>query len=379
LFRSWRFYGIQLLFGFFLAFLGCRASEASALGVIEPYLLYSGNREEMTLAWRLPDVEKAALQWGTELSYSAGQATLSRRGEEPVQSHTMGNLEPGTRYLYRLNAGSETYQGSFITAPLPDTSDTTFFVYGDSRSHPEVHDRLAAAVVSDISRHPGSQTLVLHAGDLVNNGLSRSSWMTDVFDARYRNIRRLMALVPFVVSRGNHEGNARLFSRFFPYPYEGGRYWSLDYGPVHIAVVDLYTDFGPGSHQLAWLAEDLSSTNRPWKILIMHEPGWSAGHHENNAKVKAVIHPMALAHGVDVVFNGHNHYYARALVNGIYYITTGGGGAPLYDPQDGRPYVERAEKSHHYCRVSVAGDDLKLEAIGIDGDIIDTLVIRNVQ
>ena len=37
---------------------------------------------------------------------------------------------------------------------------------------------------------------------------------------------------------GNHEGPATLFVKYFPYPFVGGRYWSFDYGPIHVTVVD---------------------------------------------------------------------------------------------------------------------------------------------
>jgi hypothetical protein len=42
------------------------------------------------------------------------------------------------------------------------------------------------------------------------------------------------------------------------------------------------------------------------------------------------------------VFGGHNHYYACAEVNGVIYITTGGGDAPLITPDPSYPNVVTA-------------------------------------
>ena len=125
--------------------------------------------------------------------------------------------------------------------------------------------------------------------------------------------------------RGNHEGSGGLFLKYFPYLYEpGGFYWSFDYGPAHIAVIDQYIDYSPGSTQYTWLENDLTSSTKKWKFLVFHEPGWSAGGHNNNTAVQNYIQPLAVETGVDIIFTGHNHYYARATVDGIQHITPEG-------------------------------------------------------
>ena len=61
---------------------------------------------------------------------------------------------------------------------------------------------------------------------------------------------------------GNHEGSANLFRTFFPFPYlsDSASFWSWDYGPLHITVVDEFADFVNGSTQLRWIEADLRST-----------------------------------------------------------------------------------------------------------------------
>ena len=81
----------------------------------------------------------------------------------------------------------------------------------------------------------------------------------------------------------------------------------------------------------------------------------------------------------DVLFSGHNHFYERSKYNGVHYIVTGGGGAPLHtpiSPPDPLHNVgqEKAAKARHYCRVDVpASGALHLTVREEDGTPIEEL------
>jgi len=109
-------------------------------------------------------------------------------------------------------------------------------------------------------------------------------------------------------------------------------YYSFDYGPVHITVIDQETDYLPGSQQYNWIVNDLSATDKLWKIAVFHKPGWSAGGgHSNSKNVQNYLQPLFEKYGVSFAICGHNHYYSRAVINGVQHITTGGGGMILTD------------------------------------------------
>jgi hypothetical protein len=77
-----------------------------------------------------------------------------------------------------------------------------------------------------------------------------------------------------------------------------------------------------------------------------------------------------------MVFNGHDHIYERSLRNGIWYIVTGGGGAPLYDVnQNPNPYQVYAEKTLHFCKLLIDGEQVTFEMIRADGTVGDSIVI----
>jgi hypothetical protein len=79
---------------------------------------------------------------------------------------------------------------------------------------------------------------------------------------------------------------------------------------------------------------------------------------------------------VDIVFNGHDHHYERSLNNDIWYIVTGGGGAPLRAVnQRPNPYQIYAETTLHFCKLQINGAQLTFEMIRADGTVGDTFIM----
>jgi hypothetical protein len=351
------------------------SAELPPLMAKGPYLIFAGDNTRMQVHWQLIWTETSTIQWGTDTTYSLGSEVTTEYGADHQHTCTIDGLEPGVKHYYRVIVGDTTYTGSFFAAPPGDAVATKFLAYGDTRTYPADHDIVAGAIVSAYQSDPALQSVVLSVGDLVSDGDVESDWDTEFFDAAYANIQTMLANVPYQAAMGNHEGSGVLFTKYFPYPFVGGRYWSFDYGPAHFAVVDQYTSYGPGSAQLTWLEADLASTAKPWKFIYLHEPGWSAGNHPNNTAVQNYIQPLCETYGVPVIFAGHNHYYARAVVNNVHHITTGGGGAPLYDPDPGYPNVVATAKAYHYCKVEVEGGVMEFQAFAYTGALIDSFTV----
>ncbi len=340
-----------------------------------PHLIYNGNNTQMTVLWQTTVNGTSKISWGPDTSFSSGTESVSEMSSDHLFRHILTGLNPGQRYYYRVELSDRTATGSFVAAPA-ENDRTTLFLYGDTRTDPAAHDRVAAEMVSTYLANPALQGIVLHAGDLVTDGEILQDWDNELFNPLYPNLSRLLSEVPFQAVIGNHEGNGVLYSTFFPYPFLNGRYWSFDYGVVHVTVVDQYSLPGGGisSEQLVWIAADLAATTKPWKIILLHEPGWSAGVHPNNVSVQVNIQPLAKQYGATVVA-GHNHYYARAVVDGVNHITTGGGGAPLYTPVLPSPQVVTAEMTYHFCTIEAKADTLLFKAVRTDGSYIETFTL----
>ncbi len=342
----------------------------------QPYLVPDVDPGTMRVLWQARDTEPGLVEWGLDASCSLGSAETAEYGEEHQHACTLPALAPGLRYHYRVTYAGEVFADSFPAPPAPADARISLLAYGDTRSYPADHDAVASWMLADAETGDPRPCLVLNVGDMVSLGTSEMVWDLELFSPAYPHILRLLGSLPMYTAVGNHEQAGPLFARYFPYQFVGARYWSFDRGPVHVVVVDQYADYSPGSAQLAWIESDLAGTTRPWRFLLLHEPGWSAGGgHDNEVAVQQYLQPLCQQYGVQIVFGGHNHYYARAVVDGVQHVTTGGGGAPLYDPEPDQPYVVASASAYHFCRIDIDGPRLSFAALGED-TVLDTFTIR---
>jgi hypothetical protein len=341
-----------------------------------PYLLYPGENNKMLILWQLKETKSCFVEWGTDTTYSAGQSTTQETGASHIHKILLTGLNPETKYYYRVVCDTVyVKKGDFITGANPSSAKVSFYAYGDTRSYPDIHDSVAKAVLNSISANPASQTFIISSGDMVSNGDNEDDWDNQFFAPEYGNLQKMLATLPYLSTMGNHEGQGLLFAKYFPYPMfvNGQYYYSFDYGPVHFTVIDQFDNYKPGSAQYNWLVNDFSTSTKPWKILVLHKPGWTAGGgHSNSSDVQNYIQPLCVQYGVQFVVAGHNHYYARASVNGVQHITTGGGGAPLYNPNPNKDSIVKVDKSYHYCRFDIDNDTLTFTAVRSDGSVIET-------
>ena len=346
-----------------------------------PYFIYKGDNTEYQILWQLTETMDCKLEWGTSISYSDGSVTTTEYGSDHQHTYIFQNLTPGTKYYYRVTVDSLEYTGSFNSAPVEDVDSLKFLVYGDNRSYPENHDKVAKQIVNLFKSDPQYQSIIMNVGDMVSNGEAEEDWDTQFFDPQYENIQKLFGSMALQSARGNHEGNGNLLKKYYPYPYVKNFYWSFDYGPAHFVIIDQYSPYGVGSTQYNWYKNDIETTNKKWKFIILHSPGWSAGGHSNATYVQNAIQPLCEQNNVQIVFGGHNHYYSRAVVNGVMHITTGGGGAPLYDADPNYPNIVATSKTNHFCKISITGDNLDFAAINSSGHQIDmfTMTLTDIE
>jgi predicted phosphodiesterase len=349
-----------------------------------PYLIYPGINTQMTVLWQLPLTQNCTLAWGTDTTYSTGNTATTEYGTDHQHRYTITGLTPGTKYYYKVTTPLIELAGSFRTAPATDAATVKFMVYGDTRTNADSHAVIASAVNSLYGSDSGYQTMMLLSGDWVNSD-DEINWTEEYFNRNYSSALQMQANIPIIGCMGNHEtmgAGTMVYDKYWPYPYVApvsGRYWSFDYGPVHIVVVDQYFSYAPGSPQYTWLVNDLSTSTKKWKMILLHQPGWCAGgSHGNDASVQTYIQPLCEQYGVQVVFAGHNHYYSRAVVNGVQHVTTGAGGAPFYTATAGQPnVVTYTTNVLEFCKVNVYSDSFGVEVINAStGGVIDSFFVN---
>ena len=76
-------------------------------------------------------------------------------------------------------------------------------------------------------------------------------------------------------------------------------------------------------------------------------------------------------------FFGHDRNYQHYLKNGIHYVTTGGGGAPLHDVKTPPKEITQKIASKNFVSVSVTGKTAHFQAIDTNGKPLDEFESRN--
>lgn len=219
-----------------------------------------------------------------------------------------------------------------------------FAVCGDSRGNPSVYRRLLEAVTAD-----GSEFLI-HLGDLVNLGTEQ----------QWQEFQKIMAdfTLPFYPVAGNHDSLEGKLDGFLKYSGAPAVHYSFDRGAVHFTFVDSHNG-GVSAGELAWLREDLGRTTQPVKMVFLHHPPFDPdGTDHIMAYGNETFMELMVEQGADYVFAGHIHAYARQERDGVVYLITGGGGAPLY--RTGHP-----QAFYHYLRVTVQGEEVTVTVINL--------------
>ncbi len=343
-----------------------------------PYLMMNGNNStQMTVLWQTTVMESCTLEWGLSTAYG-NSVNTTEYGTDHQHKYVISGLANGTKYYYRVTIGGVYYTGNFRSAPAGTATNVKLFAYADTRSYPANHSLVAGKMIETYTNDPMFQTISLFSGDYIYSD-TETYWTNEWFPRNYANLLKLQSEVPIMPCRGNHEGTGTVFNKYYPYPYVANFYYSFDYGPVHVAVVDQNPNANPmiSTTQKTWLSNDLAATTKMWKIVCFHSPGWSAdGGHENDTQIQTEIQPILVQNGVCLVFCGDNHYYARAVVDGIHHITTGGGGAPLYNSNPTYPYIVATEDNYEFCKVDIQGNILYFTAVDYLGNVIDSFSIN---
>jgi hypothetical protein len=390
-----------------------------------PYLVYTGKNTSMTVLWQtFQTPAKATIQWGTTPSYGKGPVNVHENGSASGKhqfEYTIHNLTPGTKYYYLVTMDTYPFTGSFVTAPRPAQTTLSFYGYGDTQAGypngpadgplagPVPQNSVLGALNTDMGGNADRQTLLVHMGDYVFAGLNEFMWDLQQFNldsVNYGSIQSTFAQLPLMGALGNHEGfdaytavaetsnyqnTGELFRKYYPYMYPNSRrfYYSFDYGPVHFAVVDTWSYQGASDNQqtidavqLNWLKQNLRASRKPWKVLMLHTPIYDCAF-PTPLQMQQQLLPIIESTGVQLVLQGHMHYYSHLDVptsspptRNVTYLTLGGGGAHLVDTNcTPSPYLVMAEKINHFARFDVNGNTMAVTVIRPDNSTVETFTI----
>ena len=304
---------------------------------------------------------------------------------------TLNGLAQMSRYYYRIVAGPDTLTAgddTLHTAP-PGAAPFRFVAFGDCGTG-DANQYAVAARVGALN-----PDLALILGDVIYEGGEAANFTPRYFTP-YRPIIRRSVWYPVV---GNHDivtSNGQPFLDAFYLPTNSvdgtEKYYSFDYGNAHFAAIDGNQPFN--TNMYGWLDADLAQTTKPWKFVYFHQPMYSdPGVHGSDLTLRSYLEPILVGHDVDVVFQGHNHYYSRSYPirngvavdtaqgssyhnpGGVIYIVAGGGGRGLYGVTNTDPLIRSAFSVFHTASVDVVGDSINVQAVLPDGTVFDSFSI----
>ena len=315
--------------------------------------------------------EPVTVEYGPTTALGKSAQTESQEQTENqtlVHNVHLTDLAPNTVYHYRaLQGGGSSAISSFRTAPNPGTP-FRFVWLADFRTNVAVHDTIAAHA-SELN-----PVMSLYGGDFC----AKSTYASFKEQFFRPNQLALSARVPFFNSPGNHEGwkeNTKAFTQA-PSSLSGTQdYYSIDYGDVHVLVLNNEVPYGEGTPQFAFAQEDLRRTTKPWKIVAAHRPAYCAGGHNEDSTMKILTTRIFEPNKVDLVLAGHTHFFQHNLVNGIHNFVIGSVGAPLYN-LGSAPYVVRAAKEYNYGIFDVTPTTLTLRVLNEKKILLDSLTLN---
>ena len=303
----------------------------------DPNFTYSPELEYLMVRWQLDEPNTSIIRWGQgSYQFIASPDVDPNDNTLYYYSFPLADLDEQAMYMYKVEITDGDYaSGTFRTPPSADATNITFFAYGDTRGSstlpPENHDSVCEAILNEILQdypEPTSQTLLIHTGDW-NWDDTEDKWQEDYFNLTHLNALEVKSILSIMGVFGNHESPGINFKKYWPYSYEGtntGFCYSFDYGPVHFCFVELpLWDATLSQYKKDWIEADLNNTEKEWKVMIFHAPGYSNSddNHANNEEAQNYLQPLCVSKGVQLVLNGHNHYYAHWLVEGVHHLTLG--------------------------------------------------------
>ena len=329
----------------------------------------------------------------TEVEATSTRQTFVTGGNKvaDINSVILKELTPDTSYDYVVGSeGAFTEKATFKTDAKGRT-DTEFFVIGDIQNPDKTN---LEAIIDKLKTDGKKYDFGIQTGDAVDNGADYADW---------NSVGQLLGAsklgsVDMLSIMGNHEyygdSEGKVAAAMYNNPNTGeGACYSLEYGNIYIATVNFANNNSQIKAAAEWLKKDAAESNAPWKILCSHQPPYFTNSTGGNDPVYEYMPDAIEEAGINIVFSGHDHSFARTnpLIddkkdedNGtIYYIcgSTGGKVYPIttknkFDYEEIFKYVSTEYKAT-YLTASVSKDEMTVNMYDLSDGLIDTVTIKS--
>ncbi|MHA7879950.1 MAG: glycosyltransferase [Saccharospirillum sp.] len=267
-------------------------------------------------------------------------------------------------YLNFFQSDMRTLHGAqveWIKSRLAGAESFEFAVIGNvNNSVSKFQDQIAPLI------RDSDASFTLSAGNAVTSGSIES----------YRSIVDIFAELqhPWLLTYGSNENSD--FGSFRFYERLGPHFYSFTAGNTHFIFLDA-TGYTSLAWQLDWLERELQSSTQRHRLVFFSKPlvvnlEELPMFHQDSLFQDVAMRQRLMAlferYQVEAVFSSELPVYADETVNGVRYITTGGAGGLIVDDDD---------QFHHYVRVSIDPDAVRIEPVAID--LMDPPLMRTLD
>ena len=206
------------------------------------------------------------------------------------------------------------------------------------------------------------------------------------------------------IAIGNHDDSSTKLNQYLNHFGLSNEYYSFNYNNAHFLV--LSTEMITSSSQYDFAKIDLekaaANSNIEWIIVYMHKPMYtSPGAHPAETTMRDMYHPLFDRYGVDLILNGHNHWYERSYPikynksspstpiitssskgsytdpQGEIFVTIGTGGQSLYHYTSKNSYIVTQYEGYGFIDINISGSTLVAKFYAdSDGSVKDTFTIQ---
>lgn len=303
------------------------------------------------------------------------------------------------------------------------TSNVVFAVEADPHMDERSDAQVFSATIAQINARTPS--FLIDLGDIFMVDKLAEKSDADIRD-RYVLMKdfydQLDPSIPLHFAMGNHDGEAGwdklnthpYREEYFPAQTRELNYYSFEQGGSLMVVLDpfSYTDRKPnedgwgwtlGSEQYEWLAQTLASSSAEHKFVFIHHLvggnnqgrggvewadffEWGGrnldgtdGFYENRPGWAMPIHDLLTSEGVDIVFKGHDHFYAHQELDGLTYQTLpqpSHPGSKLNEDPEKFGYISgKVVGGSGFLLVQTTNEEISVTFVSSDGAELDRYIV----
>jgi Icc-related predicted phosphoesterase len=293
-------------------------------------------------------------------------------------------LLESSEYTYRVGDGN--YWSDVNTFTLKkDNTDANLFIIGDAQSEDTTNvDKIIENLMSSgIDFNAGIQT-----GDLVDSGKVYTNW-TSALDIFAKNKKLSSTEILHAIGNHEREGDSELTASQSIFNMPNVNHYSVEYGNVYVATLSYAFSEAQLKADLEWLIEDAAKSDALWKVVVTHQPAYYTNTAGSNELMHELLPAAAEKAGIDFVFSGHDHAYARTepLTAGkvdeenviVYYIcgSTGEKSYSITDNKDFHFAQLNDDFEAIYMTVNATDKQFTVKTYELDGSVIDEYVKDN--